>query len=113
MTAFRNDILANGIAVEFSDVSNRYFGDYHRVRVVVRLLVSRPDREQPLVKVHTLERMGVPGAEVEAVRNRLAEDYWQHAGRYLAHPDYPARLRAAEAASSSRRQLAGFRADVP
>lgn len=113
MTPFRNETLANGIVVEFFDLSNRYFGDYHRVRVEVRLQVPHPDREEPLVKVHALERMGVPGAEVATVRDRLAEDFWQHAGSYLIHPDYPSRLRAAEAAFPSRRPLAGFRPDVP
>jgi hypothetical protein len=46
--------------------------------------------------------MAVPGAEVEMVRAQLADDFLRHAGRYLAHADYPARLAAAEAAVRPR-----------
>lgn len=112
MPPFRNNLLDNGVIVEFFDLSNRYFGDYHRVCVEVRLLIPHPERKEPLIKVLTLERMGVPGAEVESVRNRMADDYWQHAGRYLARADYPARLFAAEAATSRRLQLIGSHSDV-
>lgn len=101
MTPFRHEKLNNGILVEFFDLSNRYFGDYHRVCVEIRMQVPRADGGQPLCRKHALERMGVAGAEVETVRDRLAEDYWQHAGPYLAHADCPERLLAA--ATSPRR----------
>lgn len=112
MTPFRTERLDNGVVLEFSDRSNRYFGDYHRVCVEVRLSVSRPDCEEPLVKVLTFERMGVAGANVEMTRNALVEDYLQNAGRYLAHADYPARLIAAEVASLRRSQRIDSRNDV-
>lgn len=102
MTPFRSETLANGVRIEFIDLSNRYFGDYHRVCVEVRIQVPRPGEAQPLVRKKTLERMAVPGAEVDAVRHRLADDYWQHAGRYLAHADYPSRLLAVETARPRR-----------
>lgn len=103
MPPFRSNALDNGILVEFSDLTNRYFGDYHRVCVEVRLVVPHPEHADPLIKVLTLERMGVPGAEIEAMRDRLVEDYWQHAGHYLAQANYPARLLAADTAPSRRR----------
>lgn len=113
MTPFRTDHLDNGIAVAFFDLSNRYFGDYHRVRIEVRLHVPRPGREEPLIKVHSLERMGVAGAEVGATRDSLAEDYLRNTGRYLGHSDYPARLIAATTAPRRRTFPAGCRSDVP
>ena len=96
MTPFRSEALENGVSVAFFDLSNRYFGDYHRVRVEVRISVLVPGQEQPLVKVRMLDRMGVPGAEVPAVRARLADDFWINAAAYLGRADYPARLLAAE-----------------
>ena len=105
MTPFRTERLANGVVVEFFDRTNRYFGDYHRVCVEVRLTALSPadaacaQGGEPLQEVRLLERMGVPGAEVDATRCRLVDTYWQNAGGYLAHPDYSARL----AASAARR----------
>jgi len=95
MIPFRSERLDNGVALEFVDLSNRYFGDYHRVCVEIRLTVPT----KGLQRIRRLERMGVAGADVEMTRNQLAEDYFQHAGRYLAHAEYPARLAAAQAAS--------------
>ena len=104
MTAYRTEHLANGITVAFVDRSNRYFGDYHRVCVEVCLSVTggEPGAARPQL-VNCLERMAVPGAEVDTVRRQLVDDYWRHAGVYLAHPDYPARL-AAQAARPGRRR---------
>jgi len=36
----RADELANGVRVEFVDGSNRYFGDYHRLRIEVHCRVA-------------------------------------------------------------------------
>lgn len=87
MTPFRSERLPNGLCVDFSDRTTRYFGDYHRVRVEVRIAVTAPSPAS-WSELKVLERMGVASAEVLAVRDRLAEDYWQHASRYLAHPEF-------------------------
>ncbi len=106
MTPFRSETLDNGVVVDFFDLSNRYFGDYHRVCVEVRLTVplaegnvpapeAQTDLPKVLQRIKKLERMGVAGAEVETVRERLVVDFLRHAGRYLTLPDYPARLAVA------------------
>jgi hypothetical protein len=100
MTTLRTERLANGIELTFVDCSNRYFGDYHRVCVAVR--VSVPPPAGPLQLARHLERMAVPGAELAAVRDRLIADFLRHAGAYLARPETPARLAAAEAAGRGR-----------
>jgi hypothetical protein len=92
MNQFRSERLANGVELSFSDCSNRYFGDYHRVRVDV--LVRVPATSGTVETIRHLERMAVPGAQVAAVRERLVDDFLRHAARYLAHPDYPQRLAA-------------------
>jgi hypothetical protein len=101
MTPFRTERLANGIEVEFVDLGNRYFGDYHRVCVEVRVSVTLAGIGS-MQQVRRLERMGVAGADVDAVRCHLVEAYWRSAGLYLAHPDYPARL-ATELTRAGRR----------
>jgi len=111
MTRFRSETLANGISVEFFDRSNRYFGDYHRVRIEAHISVPRLDQGEPLIKVRILEKMGVPGAEVAAVRRQLCDNFWSHASGYLERPDYPARLLAAERQAGRRRSLPSTRAN--
>lgn len=96
MTPFRSETLTNGVTAEFIDRSNRYYGDYHRVQVEARIITPVAGRIEPLMQVRILERMGVPGSEVEAVRDRLADDFWRHAAGYLGRPDYAERLMAAE-----------------
>ena len=100
MTPFRIERLANGIVLSCFDRSNRYFGDYNRVCVEIRMTV--PTEAEPLELVRQLERMAVPGARVAAVRDKLVEDFLANAGRYLVHADYPRRL-AAESGKSGRR----------
>lgn len=102
MTPFYGETLANGVVINFFDLSNRYFGDYHRVCVEARISVPIPERSEALVKVRVLERMGVAGAEVTTVRDRLVADFLHHASGYLGRPDYPARLLAAETAPRRR-----------
>ena len=97
--------LANGLEVRFSDQSNRYFGDFHRVRIEVRAQVSADQLELddelrslvsrlsgPLRYQRTLERMGVPGAELPKVKKQLVEEFLQSARSYLEHPDFPRQL---------------------
>jgi hypothetical protein len=104
MMPFRTEHLANGMDVEFVDLSNRYFGDYHRVCVEVRIIVKPAyGAAIDLQQVKRLERMGVASGDVETVRSQLAEDFWRHAGPYLGHPDYPERL-AAESAKAGGTQ---------
>ena len=38
MTTIKEEKLANGLNVLFADESNRYFGDYHRICILVTLL---------------------------------------------------------------------------
>lgn len=101
--------LDNGLEISFSDQSNRYFGDYHRICVVVTIsyrLEHLADDElrfratvaygEQIKLKKRLERMGVPSAEVEHTRNTLIEDFLRHATVYLSRPDYPRLMVAAE-----------------
>lgn len=125
LTSLRSETLANGLHLEFFDHSNRYFGDYHRLCIEVRSSLSLGsaslqgvapdllDRARArfgatLTVTRSVERMGVAGAQVDALTLELIEGVLLEAQRYLARPDYPARLLSVELArkpaSSSRLQ---------
>lgn len=113
-TTLREEKLANGLQITFTDESNRYFGDYHRVCVVATIVcavhelpLASPDDEvlrnqalaligDRLSVVKRLERMGVPTAAVAEVRTALIDDFLRHASAYLSRPGYPRSLVKAE-----------------
>lgn len=105
--------LANGLRLEFYDFSNRYFGDYHRVCIEVRtsfpldapvlsafdpalLNKARALFGATLTVTRTVERMGVAGALVDAVKAEVIAGLLYEAQNYLSRPDYPGRLLTAE-----------------
>jgi len=105
----RSEQLANGLEISFRDETNRYFGDYHRVCVIASIRYALAGlAEEALRRQATdacgvelrvekrLERMGVPSAEVDAVRRALVDGFMRHAVFYLSRPDYPRLLAAAE-----------------
>ncbi len=114
MTKIRDEFLANGLQIKFAELSNRYYGDYHRVcveaTIVCRLRdlpAATPEQVgfrrlaietfgEELSIARRLERMAVPSADVAAVRDSLVHDYLRHAAVYLARPDTPRSLVAAE-----------------
>lgn len=119
MTLLRSMQLDNGLNIDFYDRSNRYFGDYHRVHIVVecRLVIEEallaaiePAAErqkarnllgEQLQVSRTLERMGVAGADLCNVREALIDSYLQSALPYLAEPEFPVRLLHKELARKS------------
>jgi hypothetical protein len=118
MTAIKHACLDNGLEISFSDESNRYFGDYHRICVVVTISCSvghLTDDElrrratavygEKLEIAKRLVRMGVASAECEQVRNALVDDFMRHASSYLSRPDYPRLLVAAELRKASPRRF--------
>ncbi|MDH3454907.1 MAG: hypothetical protein OEL80_07135 [Desulfuromonadales bacterium] len=106
MTTIRQELLANGLQIVFTDESNRYFGDYHRVCVVATIVCNLRDLPaataadeamccravetfgDQLSVVKRLERMGVPTLEVDQVRTTLIDDFLRHAAAYLSRPEY-------------------------
>lgn len=107
---FRRIPLPNGLELELFDQSNRYFGDYHRVRILLRCRVEiRPEwlRDLPsdvapkqacsllgeaLVYERHLERMGVATAELERIKEQLIDGFLTVGGSYLGAPDFPRRF---------------------
>ncbi|BCA79512.1 hypothetical protein [Desulfuromonas sp. AOP6] len=116
-TLLDRQVLDNGVVVAFSDRSNRYFGDYHRIcidvschiRLSVETFTAAGDPEaeyrkaqsalgEEAVYQRTLERMGVAGAEVVETRQRMINEFCQTNFPYLGSPEFPARFVASEMA---------------
>lgn len=109
MDPFRVIDLKNGLQLELHDQSNRYFGDYHRLKIEVRcaipldkqffagdehhpdLLAARKKFGVSLRFERSLERMGVAGADVEQVREELVASFMKSSAAYLEHPDFVAK----------------------
>jgi len=107
----RRIVLPNSLHLVCRDDTRRYFGDYHLVRVLLSLSIPleprffRDDDERrvarsllpdPVVYCRSAERMGVPTADVEAVRTVLVDDLLLHAGKYLGSAQFPMRFIQAE-----------------
>ena len=88
--------LSSGLRVKFYDQSNRYYGNFHKVRISVvaqipvdgtllsedlKRLIPQP---MDLVSYETmLERMAVPTEQLAEVRSSLVNDFLASASRYL------------------------------
>ncbi|WP_432822053.1 hypothetical protein [Trichloromonas sp.] len=111
----RTEHLANGVRVDFIDRSNRYFGDYHRLRVEVRCRIAvtpqlfaataDPCAEADRVRsrlgdevlwVRHLERMGVAGGDLEMVRSEMIDSFVKSSFSYLQSHEFPIRFVAIE-----------------
>ncbi len=113
---FRTEILANGLILEFFDLSNRYFGDYWHLCLEVRCRVplaadslaeAELERARALLGEsidysRRLERMGVPSDEVSRVRQQMVEAFLANARPYLSNPAFPGRLIASRLAAARR-----------
>lgn len=102
--------LNNGLQLEFFDQSNRYFGDYHRVKILIRCQVPlRPEwlaaAPEPLdlaqlrallgdcvIFERALEQMGVAGAQLETVKNSLIDGFLNTTASYLGSEGFPGRF---------------------
>jgi hypothetical protein len=99
--------LANGLTVQFSDATRRYFGDYHQVRVEIScevpltaLLFDDPEECAAARKLlgdkvcylKKIEQQGVPTlATADAVQN-VIQQFIDHSLSYFSSPAFPRRF---------------------
>lgn len=114
-TILHNEQFDNGLRLEFVEDSNRYFGDYYRLRIEVRCRIAIdaalfPEAADPageacrvrgllgeeLTWTRRLERMGVATAKLPVVRAELMDAFATSTYPYLCNPQFPARLLAGE-----------------
>ncbi len=90
--------LERGIGLVVRDETNRYFGDYHRVRLVVTITWPLPETiaaeqtEKTVDLVKVLEQMAVAGQDVARVRDELFDAFMCHARQYLLTDGFAERL---------------------
>jgi hypothetical protein len=118
----RTDHLANGVRIDFIDGSNRYFGDYHRLRIEVRCRIAvtpqlfvateDPCAEADRVRsrlgdeifwIRYLERMGISTGDLETVRNEMIESFVKSSFSYLQSPQFSSRFVALELAKCQKK----------
>ncbi len=110
-------VLGDGVVAEIVDATTHYFGGYYHVKVEVHaeLPLSSGEFEDsscheaarlllgdPVLFVRELERMAVPGPDVETVRFQLVEAFEQTMLPYLSHPDFPGRFIRSQLAKAVR-----------
>jgi len=107
---FKTHTLDNGLQLEFFEQSNRYFGDYHRVKIVVRCQVAlRPEwllaapssvdigqlralLGDVVTFERSLEQMGVASAQLDPVKERLIDGFLTTTATYLGSEGFPGRF---------------------
>jgi hypothetical protein len=103
--------LANGLIIRFTDLTRRYFGDYHQVRVEVSceipltaLLFDDPqDFESGLKLLGTrvcylkkVEHQGVPTLGVADAVQKVIQQFIDHQLGYFATEAFPRRFAQTE-----------------
>lgn len=121
--------MPNGLEIVFHSQGNRYFGDYHQVKVMVVCrvalsndLISEYLSEEDLKKAvnlfgdhleykKLLKQMGVAGKDVDAVQASMVENFINTAASYMQGDDFASRYvarRLAEHRNRSRLHLVGY-----
>lgn len=92
--------LENGLLIRFFDQTNRYFGDFHRVCVAVKVEFPSDSKksgdslqEIPCYE-RSLERMGVTTAALDRERQALIDAFLTTSRPYLEKPGFPQQLLA-------------------
>jgi len=89
--------LAEHLLIDFYDCSNRYFGNFHKVRILVKAqFLPGPDcgpEQEVIVYEKTLEQMGVATAAVPAARQRLIDTFMKNTAAYLLKQNFADKYR--------------------
>ncbi|MBE0500026.1 MAG: hypothetical protein IBX47_01190 [Desulfuromonadales bacterium] len=103
--------LDNGLELIFTDLSNRYYGDFYQIKIDIISRIHLSDAffatcdlsEREEVKVRSrfgvvlethqeLKRMGVAGPDVASVSMEMVQNYLQTSLPYLAAAQFPSRF---------------------
>ncbi|MEA3544079.1 MAG: hypothetical protein U9R69_02540 [Thermodesulfobacteriota bacterium] len=97
--------LGNGIVIEFFDHGNRYFGDYHRVKIDAVAMIpfhisSLAEELQPFAATYSgsvryeksMEQMGVATNQLQSVTESLIDNFIMAVAVYLESEGFAERL---------------------
>jgi hypothetical protein len=119
-TCVRKIDLCNSLIVYFYDATRRYYEDYHLVRLEIACEVAvnedffeKPEEFADARRLlgetvryrRTVEKMGVPFAEIEAAREDMISCYIATAIPYLSHENFPRKFVQSEAGKASGKML--------
>ena len=104
-------LLDNSLELIFYDLSNRYYGDFHQIKIEVVSRIKFSDalledfgfseREQLQAKNRygemfearqELKRMGVAGSEVQSVTTQMVKQFLDSSLPYMSDLKFPQRL---------------------
>lgn len=87
--------LPNGLKLNYSDTSRRYYGDYHRVCIEIQCALPQEayGRWHPFKK---LERMGVESSRLQLAKQELLDSFTRMILPYLQRTDFPERFEVAK-----------------
>ena len=86
--------LGNDLVLEFSDCSNRYFGDYHRILIEIDAVVETAGGRVRLRYQRPLRKMGVCSAETVRETEVLIEQFLSITGPYMTQAGFTQKLLA-------------------
>ena len=102
---FNRTELKNGVVIEFFDQTNRYFGDFNRVKISVIATIpilasSLPADLQKVAATYpgfivyekSLEQMGVVTSQVKTVTESLVTSFITSVGSYLEKQSFAENL---------------------
>lgn len=89
---FASEQLSNGVRIDFNDVTNRYYGDYHRICIEVELRFASDDYAQAH-RFQTLERMGVSGGDLVEAQQQVLTSFRQGTMKYMLNDNFEAKFR--------------------
>lgn len=85
-------VLSRDLVLEFSDRSNRYFGDYHRILIEIDAQVESADQTVRLRYQRPLKKMGVCSAEAGDVTESLIEQFLATTVTYMGRAGFTQKL---------------------
>ena len=117
----RTITLENGLLLNFYNRSNRYFGDFHRVLIVVEgsidleLFLTDEMKQRvenlpgSILYRRQLERMGVTSDRLEETGFELIESFFAASKSYLERPDIFEKLLKKRLLEKGRRKVSSLK----
>ncbi|MDD2557653.1 MAG: hypothetical protein RBR43_01660 [Desulfuromonadaceae bacterium] len=87
--------LANGLKLNYSDATKRYYGDYYRICIEVKCALPQEEHGHwHLFK--KLEQMGVASSKLDSTKQELLDAFSRMILPYLQRDDFPERFEVAK-----------------
>ena len=85
-------VFKNNLKLQFTDESNRYFGDFHRLLIEVDALIETGAKPMRLRYQRPLKKMGVATEDLANERSLLIEQFLATVEPYMQRDDFVPKL---------------------